>query len=144
MIRPRIGLPPFGGVVAWRGRNQSTIRRPCVLFIEPAVPHKPEQRDAGRFREIDRQAGRRGDGSDDGNAGEERLLNDLERRTAAHDKHTVGAEAARRGTGGRRLCPPRYDGRYPPRSHRSPVSREDARGVEPARFLERRLPDAQP
>ena len=68
------------------------------IEVEPAVADEPGERHPGLRREVHRQARRRRHRGDDRDRGRERLLDDLEARTAAHEQDRrrrtwIGAEA---------------------------------------------------
>src|SRR5512135_1726944 len=114
----------------WWSRGHTLGMR---VDVEILAAKKSDQRDAALPGKIDRQARRRGHGRDHRDAGNERLLHDLERRASADEQDAVRERQALLNH-----HPPDdfVDGVVPPDvfSHRleHALAREEARGMQPA------------
>src|SRR6516164_11329690 len=81
MPESRTGVRPASQLDEW---TPSADTLAAGVDVEAAAARKPDERDAGGDGQVDREARWRGDGGDEWNAGDGRLLDDLERRAPAH------------------------------------------------------------
>ena len=123
LLAARRPLPRDGG----RGRAGRRLARESGgdplrvrVDVEPVAAQEPDERHAQAVRGLDREVRRRAHRGEDRDAGDRRLLHELEARPAAHeDDPVVERQRARRAAGSRRACRARCAARRPRAARRA-------------------------
>jgi hypothetical protein len=137
----RLDIPPRAGEP-----EQVAQVDPLVVGVdvEAVAAEESDERDAEPVGGLDGEVGRRRDGTDDRDAGDRRLLDDLEAHpTADHQDPVVKRHAARQELGADELVERVVAAHILAKLEQLAGRREETRGVEPARLVERALGRAE-
>ena len=124
----------------WQSKIRLTSAELPEYTLKRAVADEAAQEDAVLAGEVHRQRGRRADGHDAGEAGQRRLLHQLERDAAAEaGEQRRGAGSGQRAAARRSPCPSRCGGRRPRARQHPPASSNSAVAWRPPVRSKRRL-----